>query len=195
MLKDMVVLVDERGKDLLNSDGQLSIVEKMEAHRRGLLHRAVSVFIFNNSGDILLQQRASNKYHSPGKWSNTCCTHPLPGETALAAAARRLHQEMGLTTMLSEAFAFRYKVTMDNGLIEHEFDHVFFGRSNQNPCPDPAEVSMWDWVPAAKLEQELVTNPEEYSLWLPFCFDQAIKHLLQTQMKGTEKLAQARVQR
>ena len=179
MHKDLVVLVDKYGHDLLDATGEISTIEKIEAHRRGLLHRAVSVFIFNDTGDILLQKRASDKYHSPLKWSNTCCTHPLPGETPFAAARRRLNQEMGLTAKLSEIFTLLYRINTDNGFIEHEFDHVFFGFSGQNPKPNPAEVSAWKWVAAQQLEQELAVKPEEFSPWLPLCFSEAVKHGLQ----------------
>jgi isopentenyl-diphosphate delta-isomerase len=176
--KDSVVLVDEYGHDLSNQDGKLSTIEKIEAHRYGLLHRAVSVFIFNDRNDLLLQKRAIDKYHSPGKWTNTCCTHPSPGESPLIAAQRRLNEEMGLVVTLTEAFTFLYQADVGNGLIENEFDHIFFGVSNQNPNPNPAEVSAWNWVTIEELKQELIRNPEEYSPWLLQCFDKVVNYKL-----------------
>ncbi|MFC1957267.1 isopentenyl-diphosphate Delta-isomerase [Chloroflexota bacterium] len=174
-----VILVDESGHDLVNQDGELSTMEKMEAHRRGLLHRAVSVFVFNDKNELLLQRRAVAKYHSPEKWANTCCTHPSPGETPLMAAQRRLSEEMGLVATLTEAFVFSYQADVGNGLTENEFDHVFFGALNQNPDPDPAEVSDWKWIAIEELEQELIRKPERYSPWLRKCFNEMVNSKLQ----------------
>lgn len=177
--REYVVLVDEYGHDLLNQDGRLSTVEKMEAHRRGLLHRAVSIFVFNDRNELLLQKRTVNKYHSPEKWTNTCCTHPSPGETPLITAQRRLNEEMGLEAKLTEAFTHTYKADVGNGLTENEFDHIFFGVSNRNPNPNPAEVSDWNWVNIEELKQELRRNREEYSPWLRQCLSEVIKYKLQ----------------
>lgn len=177
--QDFVVLVDEYGRDLFNQDGMLSTIEKMEAHRHGLLHRAVSVFVFNDREELLLQKRAINKYHSAQKWSNTCCTHPSPGEIPLIAAQRRLGEEMGLTVSLTEVFTFSYQADTGNGFTENEFDHVFFGLSSQNPEPNPAEVSDWKWITMEELEQELIRNPEEYSPWLQQCFGRVMKQKIQ----------------
>ncbi len=174
-----VVLVDEGGHDLSDQDGRLSTMEKIEAHRRGLLHSAVSVFIFNDRNEILLQKRAVSKYHSPEKWTNTCCTHPSPGETPIASARRRLSEEMGLVATLTEVFTFSYKADVGNGLIENEFVHVFLGVSNQNPSPDHAEVSDWAWVSIEEIEQQLIRNPERYSPWLRQSFSEVIKYKLQ----------------
>jgi isopentenyl-diphosphate delta-isomerase len=174
--KDSVVLVDKYGRDLLNKDGDLSIMEKMEAHRHGLLHRAISVFVFNDKNELLLQRRAAGKYHSPDKWTNTCCTHPLPGETPFGAAQRRLNQEIGIFTPLIEVFTFSYRADVGSGLIENEYDHVFFGVSNQNPNPNHAEVSDWKWVTIENLEQELIRNPKDYSPWLRRCFSEIVNH-------------------
>ena len=174
-----VVLVDEYGRDLFNPDGRLSTMGKIEAHRRGLLHRAVSIFIFNDRNELLLQKRAVDKYHSPQKWTNTCCTHPSPGETPLMTARRRLSEEMGIIATLTEVFTFLYQADVDNGLIENEFDHVFLSVSNQNPNPNPAEVSDWNWVAIEDLKQELIKNPEEYSPWLRQCFSEVINYKLQ----------------
>ena len=173
-----VVLVDECGRDLFDKDGRLSTMEKIEAHRLGLLHSAVSVFIFNDRNELLLQKRAVSKYHSPEKWTNTCCTHPSPGETPIMSARRRLSEEMGLVATLTEVFTFSYKADVGNGCIENEFDHVFLGVSNQNPIPNPAEVSGWTWVAVEELEQELIENPEKYSPWLRQCFSEVVKYKL-----------------
>jgi isopentenyl-diphosphate delta-isomerase len=171
-----VVLVDEYGRDLLDSDGKLSVMEKIEAHSRGFLHRAISVFIFNDRNELLLQKRAVGKYHSPAKWTNTCCTHPQPRETPLMTAHRRLIEEMGLVSTLTEVFTFLYQADVGNGLIENEFDHVFFGISNQIPKPNPAEVSDWKWVTIEELKQDLIRNDKNYSPWLRQCFSEVIKH-------------------
>ena len=170
-----VVLVDKDGHNLGNLDGRLSIMAKIEAHHRGLLHRAISVYIFNDRNELLLQRRAVDKYHSPGKWTNTCCTHPLPGETPLTAATRRLSEEMGLVATLTEVFTFSYEANVGNGLTENEFDHIFFGVSNQNPNPNPAEVSDWKWVTIQELKQDLIRNAKEYSPWLRHCFSEVVK--------------------
>ena len=174
-----VVLVDEHGHDLFNQDGRLSTMDKIEAHRRGLLHRAVSIFVFNDKNELLLQKRAVDKYHSSKKWTNTCCTHPSPRETPLMAAQRRLIEEMGLVATLTEAFTFSYRADVGNGLTENEFDHIFFGVSNQNPNPNPTEVADWNWVTVEELEQELIKNPKEYSPWLRQCLSKVIEYKLQ----------------
>jgi len=174
--QDTVVLVDKYGCDCFTRDGELSTMGKMEAHSRGVLHRAISVFVFNDKNELLLQKRAASKYHSPNKWTNTCCTHPKPEETPYAAAQRRLDQEMGIITPLTEVFTFSYRADVGSGIIENEFDHVFFGVSNQNPEPNPVEVSGWEWVPIENLEQELIRNPEEFSSWLLQCFGEVVNH-------------------
>lgn len=181
--RDTVVLVDINGRDLINQEGQASTMGKMEVHLRGLLHRAVSVFIFNDNLELLLQKRASDKYHSPNKWSNTCCTHPLPGEAPLVTAQRRLSEEMHLRTPLTEVFTFLYKADVGNGLIENEFDHVFFGASNNIPNPDPAEVSDWNWITVEELRQELVKNPTKYSPWFRQCFGKVIEYKSQRETR------------
>jgi isopentenyl-diphosphate Delta-isomerase len=125
------------------SDEVLGYMEKMEAHKRGLLHRAFSVFIFNNNGELLMQKRASDKYHSGGLWTNTCCSHPRKHESLSTAAQRRLKEEMGMEVSLSPKFHFIYKSSLDQGLIEHELDHVFFGNSDQTPVLNKAEAEDW----------------------------------------------------
>ena len=174
--RNSVVLVDKYGRDFFNQDGRLSTMEKIEAHSRGLLHRAISVFIFNDSNELLLQRRAAGKYHSPNKWTNTCCTHPFPGEAPLVSAQRRLIEEMGLLVALTEAFTFSYQADVGNGLIENEFDHVFFGVSNHNPDPNLSEVSDWNWVTIENLAQELIRNPKKFSSWLRQCFGEVVNH-------------------
>ena len=177
-MKNVVVLVDNHGYDLFDEDGRLSLMEKVEAHQRGVLHRAVSVFLFNDRNEFLLQKRVNMKYHSPGKWANTCCTHPLPGETPLNSAQRRLNEEMGLITPLTEMFTFLYQADVCNGLIENEFDHVFFGLTDCNPQPDPFEVSDWAWIEREKLKEDILSNPEQYGIWFRLCFDKVIKYKL-----------------
>src|SRR5687768_1222605 len=133
-----VILVNER-------DEAIGKMEKMEAHRKALLHRAFSVFIFNSNGDMLLQQRADNKYHSAGLWTNACCSHPLPGEETASAAARRLHEELGFSTPLRKAFTFTYRSDFENGLTEHEIDHVFTGIFDGEVFPNESEVKNYTY--------------------------------------------------
>ena len=172
-MSENVILVDEK-------DQVIGIMPKMEAHLLGKLHRAFSVFIFNSKGELLLQQRAADKYHSGGKWSNTCCSHPRPGEDTLAAAHRRLFEEMGLKCKLNEAFSFIYKVEMDGGLIEHEYDHVYVGVSDELSVPDPGEVAAYCYQNMSELEEKLISEPDQYSEWLKICFSRVnnIYHLL-----------------
>lgn len=161
---ELVVLVDE-------SDNEIGLMPKLEAHQRGLLHRAFSVFVYNSSGELLLQRRADEKYHSPGLWSNTCCSHPRKGETAADAARRRLQEEMGMECPLTEAFSFTYRSEFSNGLIEHEFDHVFFGSTNELPKSNRAEVSDWKYVSEEELARDIEKNPGSYTEWLKIVFD------------------------
>ncbi len=142
----------------------------MEAHRKGVLHRAFSVFIFNDQRELLLQKRADGKYHSGGLWTNTCCSHPFVGETIQTAAKRRLKEEMGFDTELDYLTWFIYKAELDNDLHEHEFDHVFTGIYNDSPIPNSAEVSEWKYVPLDKVEEELNSNPETYTVWFRIIF-------------------------
>ncbi len=172
-MNENVILVNEQ-------DQVVGTMPKMEAHIEGKLHRAFSVFVFNNEGELLLQQRAADKYHSGGKWSNTCCSHPRPGEDTLAAAHRRLFEEMGLKCELNEAFSFTYKVEMDEGLIEHEYDHVYVGVSDMLPVPDPGEVAAYCYQNMSELKEKLISEPDQYSEWLKICFNRVnnIYHLL-----------------
>lgn len=157
-MKEEVILVNEKDK-------AIGIMEKIEAHEKGLLHRAFSVFIFNSNGELLLQQRALTKYHSAGLWTNTCCSHPRPNEDTLAAANRRLREEMGITTELEYKTHFIYKTVFDNNLTEHEFDHVYFGKSDQLPTINPLEVESYAWVDPAKIIAHIAKDPSKYTSW------------------------------
>ncbi|CAN5288560.1 isopentenyl-diphosphate Delta-isomerase [soil metagenome] len=163
-----VILVDK-------NDKPIGIMEKLEVHKRALLHRAFSVFIFNSKGEMLLQQRASGKYHNPGLWSNTCCSHPKPGELTGEAAKKRLSEEMGFTTELDKAFSFTYRAVFDNGLTEHEYDHVFIGEYNGAVKPDPQEVMNYRYTPLIRIKSELISNPENFTEWFKLSFKRVEK--------------------
>ncbi|HVX49080.1 MAG TPA: isopentenyl-diphosphate Delta-isomerase [Chitinophagaceae bacterium] len=158
-----VILVNER-------DEQAGTIGKLEAHKQALLHRAFSVFIFNNKGDMLLQQRAVNKYHSGGLWSNACCSHPRPGEETLPAAQRRLKEEMGFNTPLHKIFDFTYKTSFSNGLTEYEFDHVFAGHYEGEIVPNVMEVSNYTFKPMSEIEESLQLSPQKYTAWFHIAF-------------------------
>ena len=158
MKEPYIILVDE-------NDKETGILEKSEVHKKALLHRAVSVFIFNSKGEWILQRRALQKYHSKGLWTNTCCSHPYPGETCLQAASRRLLEEMGLRCDLHEIFSFIYKEQLDNGMTEHELDHVFIGISDDLPVLNPHEVMDWREVSYTDLECEMADNPAHFTVW------------------------------
>lgn len=162
-MQEKVILVDA-------NDTPIGEMEKMEAHRSGVLHRAFSVFVFNSKGELLLQKRAIGKYHSGGKWTNTCCSHPRPGESTPDAASRRLNEEMNMACPLDYVFGFTYKAEFENGLIEHEFDHVYFGTSDLEPLPDPEEVSDWKYENMDKLAQEIIGQPDQFTPWFRICF-------------------------
>lgn len=153
-----VILVNE-------ADEAIGTMEKMEAHQKALLHRAISVFIFNTNGELLLQQRALQKYHSAGLWTNTCCSHPEPGEVTLAAAERRLKEEMGFTTALNHAFTFTYLSNFDNGLTEHEVDHVFTGVYDGSIIPNAEEVAAFQFVSMDELQQSIQNDPQKFTSW------------------------------
>jgi isopentenyl-diphosphate delta-isomerase len=155
-----VILVDA-------ADRPIGTAEKQDAHVRGLLHRALSVFLFDGAGRVLLQRRAATKYHSPDRWSNTCCSHPRPGEATADAARRRLREEMGIAAALEHALAFTYRAELEGGLVEHEIDHVFVGRFDGEPAPDAAEVGAWAWRDVDELEREIAAHPERFAAWLP----------------------------
>lgn len=158
-----VILVDE-------NDHPVGAMEKMQAHREARLHRAYSVFIFNEEGDMLLQKRAQEKYHSAGLWTNACCSHPSPGSTLIESACRRLQEEMGFTVRLEKLFDFTYRVAYDNGLTEYEFDHVLVGNYNGAVIPNPHEVAEYCFKPVGQIKNELVTNGEAYSEWFKIAF-------------------------
>jgi isopentenyl-diphosphate Delta-isomerase len=155
-------------------------MEKMQAHEQGLLHRAFSVFIFNSKGEMLLQQRAEEKYHSGGLWTNACCSHPLPGEHTMDAALRRLQEEMGFTTTLQEAFVFTYLTKFDNGLTEHEVDHVFTGIFDGDIEPDPAEVSRYAYCDMDHIRRSLEEDPGRYTSWFKIAFPKLETYLAAT---------------
>jgi len=157
-MQEDVILVDE-------FDTAIGTMEKMEAHEKGLLHRAFSVFIFNDNKQLLLQQRALHKYHSAGLWTNTCCSHPRPNESTLVAANRRLKEEMGMNCQLSHKSQFIYKTNFENGLTEHEFDHVFFGTSNENPLINKEEVENYVWMNINEIISDIKKHPEKYTSW------------------------------
>ncbi|MCW5910680.1 MAG: isopentenyl-diphosphate Delta-isomerase [Cyclobacteriaceae bacterium] len=153
-----VILVDAQ-------DRETGTMEKLEAHRRGLLHRAFSILIFNREGELMLQQRSLNKYHSGGLWTNTCCSHPRPGETAIEAGKRKLAQEMGFDCDLSYSHKFIYKVELDNDLIEHEWDHVLVGFYDADPIPNREEVMDWKFVTLPEVREDIRQNPHLYTRW------------------------------
>lgn len=169
MQTENVILVDEQ-------DQAIGTMEKLEAHERGLLHRALSVFIFNSAGQLLIQQRAAHKYHSAGLWTNTCCSHPAPGEEALAAAHRRLKEEMGMEAPLSFAFTFLYRAPFENGLVEHELDHVFIGHSEETPIINPDEVASYRWISLTEIESAMHTQPQTYTAWFKLIYHRVFNH-------------------
>src|SRR4051812_6447330 len=166
--EERVVLVDR-------NDREIGTEEKMRAHEAGVLHRAVSVFVFDFHGRVLLQRRARQKYHSAGKWSNTCCSHPRPEESPADAAHRRLGEEMGIACELTPAFSFVYRAELDGGLVEHELDHVFVGGFTGTPVPDPLEVASWGWIPMDALVADCAADPSRYSAWLPIALDELMR--------------------
>ena len=155
----------------------MGTMDKLEAHQRGLLHRAFSIFIFNNKGEMLLQQRAMDKYHSGGLWTNACCSHPMPGEETAIAAQRRLMEEMGFNTTLQEAFSFIYKTDFENGLTEHEVDHVFTGNYDGNVKPDVLEVCNYAFLSIDAVRQSINTEPHLYTSWFKIAFPKLESYL------------------
>jgi isopentenyl-diphosphate delta-isomerase len=148
------------------TDDEIGTTGKLEAHKSGLLHRAFSTFIFNSKKELLLQKRAEHKYHSPHLWTNTCCSHPRPGETTLDAAKRRLIEEMGIDTVLTERKSFVYQALLENGLIEYEFDHIFTGTYEEAPVLNPNEASAYRWISLKDLRAEISANSEFFTAWL-----------------------------
>lgn len=173
-MEEQVILVNEK-------DEPIGLMGKMEAHEKGLLHRAFSVFVFNSKQEVLLQQRAACKYHSPNLWTNTCCSHPRAGETNQQAGERRLQEEMGLQVPLREVFSFIYKAPFDNGLTEHEYDHVLIGYSDAQPQINPEEVASWKWLSLEAIKEDILQAPERYTAWFKIIFEEFYHHLLSKQ--------------
>ncbi|WP_461533020.1 isopentenyl-diphosphate Delta-isomerase [Sinomicrobium sp.] len=172
MREERVILVNE-------NDEPLGLMPKMEAHEKGLLHRAFSVFVMNDKGQTMMQQRAEGKYHSPGLWTNTCCSHQREGESSVEAGKRRLVEEMGFTTELEEVFSFIYKAPFDNGLTEHEYDHVLVGKYEGTPRLNPDEVANWKWVYPEEVRRDMEAHPERYTAWFRIIFGKFYDHLMQ----------------
>lgn len=147
------------------NDNELGVMEKIEAHEKALLHRAFSIFVFNDAGQMMLQRRALSKYHSPGLWTNTCCSHPRPGEGLEEATSRRIFEEMGFRTEMREVFSFIYKAPFDHGLTEHELDHVFMGIYNEEPAINHEEVADWKWTDIDDLLEDVSAKPDQYTVW------------------------------
>lgn len=165
MEEEQVILVNEL-------DQQIGLMPKLEAHEKAILHRAFSVFILNEKNEIMLQQRAGQKYHSPLLWTNTCCSHQRNGETNIQAGSRRLYEEMGFKTELKELFSFIYKAPFDNGLTEHELDHVMIGYYNDEPIINTEEVEDWKWMKIEDVQKDMLLNPEIYTVWFKIIFDE-----------------------
>ena len=170
MIEEQVILVNDQ-------DEQIGLMPKMEAHKKGVLHRAFSVFIFNSKNELMLQQRAAHKYHSPLLWTNTCCSHQRDGETNIEAGTRRLSEEMGFTTALKEVTTFIYKAPFDNGLTEHEFDHVMTGFYEMDPVINKEEVEAWKWMPVEAVKSDIESNSEIYTAWFKIIFKNFYTHI------------------
>ena len=170
MSEEKVILVDE-------NDNQVGLMPKLEAHQKGLLHRAFSVFIFNSKYQLLLQKRAISKYHSGGLWTNTCCSHPREAEGTIDAANRRLHEEMGIKTNLRKVFDFIYKAELDNELTENEFDHVFYGVYDENTILNKEEADDYKWVDMETISNDIIRNSDNYTVWFKIAFDYFYKYL------------------
>lgn len=169
-MAEQVILVNEH-------DEELGLMEKMEAHRKGLLHRAFSVFILNEKGEMMIHQRALHKYHSGGLWTNACCSHPRAGEATIDACHRRLMEEMGFDTEVSKVLEFTYKAELDSGLTEHEYDHVFVGQFEGEPKPNPDEVASWKWIDVPSLRKDIEENPAQYTEWFKIIFDRFVQEV------------------
>lgn len=176
MKEEQVILVNENNE-------QIGTMAKMEAHEKAVLHRAFSVFITNDNGEIMLQQRAASKYHSPLLWTNTCCSHQRVGETNTEAGKRRLQEEMGFMAELKELFSFIYKAPFDNGLTEHELDHVMIGSFNAEPNINLDEVEAWKWMSPEAIKEDISNNPKEYTAWFKIIFDKFYEHLFKIPTK------------
>jgi isopentenyl-diphosphate delta-isomerase len=170
MIEEQVILVDK-------NDQKIGLMGKMEAHQKAVLHRAFSVFVMNHEGQLLLQQRAASKYHSPLLWANTCCSHQRDGESNLEAGKRRLQEEMGFVTDLKEVFSFIYKAPFDNGLTEHELDHVMVGTCNAAPIINKEEVESFKWMTPEEVKQDMSEKPEIYTAWFKIIFEKFYEHI------------------
>jgi isopentenyl-diphosphate Delta-isomerase len=170
MKEEQVILVNEK-------DEPIGLMNKIEAHEKAMLHRAFSVFILNDKNEVMLQQRAHHKYHSPLLWTNTCCSHQRAGETNIEAGKRRLYEEMGFKTELKELFYFIYKAPFDNGLTEHELDHVMIGYYNDEPKINDDEVESWKWMKIEDIKQDMIENSEIYTVWFKIIFDEFYHYL------------------
>ena len=170
MIEEQVVFVNEH-------DEQIGLMPKMEAHEKAVLHRAFSVFIFNAKSELMLQQRAAHKYHSPLLWTNTCCSHQRDGESNIEAGTRRLQEEMGFTTPLKETTSFIYKAPFDNGLTEHELDHIMIGYYEDDPIINKDEVEDWKWMPLEEVKQDISVQPALYTAWFKIIFEKFYNHL------------------
>lgn len=174
-MNEQLILVDEH-------DDELGYLDKLSVHKTGLLHRAFSVFIFNTKGELLLQQRALEKYHSPGIWSNTCCSHPLKNESMDETISRRMQEEMGMQCKTVFKFKFIYRNEFENGLTEHELDHVYFAESDHLPIPNPSEVMDWKYINLEDLSKEIDQNPAKFSAWLKVCLPKVARIFNQKQV-------------
>ena len=170
MSEELVVLVNEH-------DEPIGLMPKLEAHEKGVLHRAFSVFVFNGKEELMLQQRALSKYHSPGLWTNTCCSHQRDGEHSIEAGKRRLQEEMGFVCDLKESTSFIYKAPFDNGLTEHELDHILIGTFNEEPTINPEEVASWKWMSLGAIKKDMKETPEIYTAWFKIIFDKFYEDL------------------
>ena len=170
MKEEQVILVN-------TNDEPIGLMNKLEAHEKAVLHRAFSVFVLNDKNEVMLQQRVHHKYHSPLLWTNTCCSHQRAGETNLEAGKRRLEEEMGFVTDLKELFHFIYKAPFDNGLTEHELDHVMIGYYNGEPNINPDEVESWKWMDIETIREDMKNQPELYTVWFKIIFDEFYHYL------------------
>jgi len=169
-MEEYVILVDE-------NDTKIGLMPKLIAHELALLHRAFSVFIFNDNNELMLQQRALGKYHSPGLWTNTCCSHQRDHETNIEAGKRRLEEEMGFVTELEETTSFVYKAPFDNGLTEHEYDHIMIGRYNGQPNINKEEVENWKWMPLDMVKIDIANHPKAYTAWFKIIFEKFYEYI------------------
>ena len=170
MREEQVILVNEQ-------DQEIGLMSKMEAHEKAVLHRAFSVFIFNSKNELMLQQRASHKYHSPDLWTNTCCSHQRHGESNIEAGKRRLFEEMGFVTELEEKTSFIYKAPFDNGLTEHELDHIMVGYFDDAPYLNQEEVKDWKWMSLEAIKNDITINPCSYTAWFKIIFEKFYNYI------------------